>query len=627
MRKLWPLFLLVAQTVLAQNKELDSLKLQLSAAKTDENRLAVLKVLVNTAFETDINKAMEYARAGVELADKAGDKKAQPEFYEMKGRMHANMVQLDSAVLFFDKAMAGYKAIGNKKGQATTWFKIGWVHKKKQEIDKAMDADMTALKLMEELQDQKGIAGALERISDDLTRQGRLKEALDYAKKSIAICEKNGMKEELMYSFFNAGNVSITMGENAESLAFYDKAIAINREMNLGEMNLCDFSNGRGNALKRLGRYPEALNEYKKAQALSQKINYDNAANTVIANLGEVNLLMGNYSEALKYQLKTIEVMEATGDRANLVENYVHVSTIYEKLKDYPSALVYQKKARLLRDSTASKESDKAMSELLTKYETEKKQVTINSQQQQLSQQQRVQWLSMGVAALLAVLLFVGYRSYRARNKTNKLLAAKNAENELLLKEIHHRVKNNLEVVSSLLALQSAQIDDPNTKEAMQEGQNRVQSIGIVHQKLYQGENLGAIEMKDYFINLSENILDSFGADEKVQIECAMEKLNIDIDTAVPLGLIVNELLTNTLKYAFPDGRNGKVQIRLEKSKDGILQLQVSDNGVGKSGLTKGTGFGGQLVALLTKQLSGSMREEVNNGTNIFFEFKIEKAA
>jgi len=227
------------------------------------------------------------------------------------------------------------------------------------------------------------------------------------------------------------------------------------------------------------------------------------------------------------------------------------------------------------------------------------------------------------------VLLF-SFVVFRQRNKiagekkrSDQLLLDK----ELLLREIHHRVKNNLEVVSSLLALQSAQIDDPNTREAMQEGQNRVHSIGIVHQKLYQGENLGAIEMKDYFINLGESILDSFGADKRVQIECAMDALNIDIDTAVPLGLIVNELLTNTLKYAFPDGRDGKVQIKLEKRTDGILQLQVSDNGVGKNGLTQGTGFGGQLVELLTKQLGGSMREEVNNGTNILFEFKIEKAA
>ena len=206
-------------------------------------------------------------------------------------------------------------------------------------------------------------------------------------------------------------------------------------------------------------------------------------------------------------------------------------------------------------------------------------------------------------------------------------MAAKNAENELLLKEIHHRVKNNLEVVSSLLALQSEQIDDQGIKDAMQEGQNRVQSIGIVHQKLYQRNNLAAIEMKDYFLDLSESILDSFGAEDRVTIECAMDQLDVDIDTAVPLGLIVNELLTNTLKYAFPVGQRGKVQIRLNKSLEGILNLEVSDNGVGKSGRTQGTGFGTQLVSLLTRQLSGSIREEVKNGTMIYFDFNLKKAA
>jgi two-component sensor histidine kinase len=342
---------------------------------------------------------------------------------------------------------------------------------------------------------------------------------------------------------------------------------------------------------------------------------------TAIANLGEVNMLMGNYKDALGYQLETVRLQEKNNDLTNLTENYNHVSTIYEKLGDYKLALEYQKKTRMMRDSVASIKSDTAMSRLLTQYQSEKKEATIAAQLSQLSQQKKINWLSIGVAVLLAGFLVFGYRSLQNRNKSNKLLAARNAENELLLKEIHHRVKNNLEVISSLLALQSAQIDDPNTKEAMQEGQNRVQSIGIVHQKLYQGDKLGAIEMKDYFINLSESILGSFGANGRVKVEFAMDKLDLDIDTAVPLGLIVNELLTNSIKYAFPNQQEGTIRIKLEKQPGDILHLEVSDNGIGKSGITHGTGFGSQLVSLLTRQLNGFMKEETMHGTHTFFDF------
>ncbi|MGK2863067.1 MAG: sensor histidine kinase, partial [Chitinophagaceae bacterium] len=166
---------------------------------------------------------------------------------------------------------------------------------------------------------------------------------------------------------------------------------------------------------------------------------------------------------------------------------------------------------------------------------------------------------------------------------------------------------------------------DPGIKDAMQEGQNRVQSIGIVHQKLYQGENLAAVEMKDYFLNLSENILDTFGAENRVTIECAMNTLELDIDTAVPLGLIVNEILTNALKYAFPDGRKGHIEIKLEHRNNSALHLTIADNGVGKSGTTQGTGFGAQLITLLTRQLSGSMHEEVKGGTIVYFDFALKK--
>ncbi len=621
------ILLLSAQAAFAQQRKIDSLNRLLLSATSDSVKLNIIEQLVNTAFESDLHQALKYAIQGVQLSDKINDKNLQPKFYEMEGRMHANLLQLDSAMLYFDKAMKSYTAIKNQRGQATTAFKIAWVYKRKGENDKALEADLKGLRIMESLDDKAGMAGAYERVSEDLTRQERMDEAMQYAQKAIDVSTKNNLKEEMVYALSAGGNVSILSGKNEDAYNYFDRALTLAKSLKFDDFAITEFFNNRGNALKRLGRYQEALVDYKATLSLAQKTNNPNALEASIANLGEVNLLMGNYKAALPYQLETVSLQEKNKDVSNLTENYLHVSSIYEHLSDYKSALEFHKKALDLRDSIVSVASDTAMSEMLTRYETEKKQAIINTQQKEIAQQRKVQWLSAGVLFLLIGFIIFGTITYRIRVKRSRLLAAKNAENELLLKEIHHRVKNNLEVVSSLLALQSAQIKDPNTKEAMQESQNRVQSIGIVHQKLYQGKNLGAIEMKDYFLNLSESVLDSFGAEKRIKIELAMEKLNVDVDTAVPLGLIVNELLTNTLKYAFPEGENGNVRIKLEQQPGGILHLEVSDNGIGKQHTIKGTGFGGQLVALLTNQLGGRMREEIKNGTATIFDFKVGKVA
>ena len=350
--------------------------------------------------------------------------------------------------------------------------------------------------------------------------------------------------------------------------------------------------------------------------------------------LGDIFLKDKNYDRAISYYTKSRNDYLLVDNRIGALDMLDYIGTAYEqkgnlqkalqlKKQYYDESLTYQKEInqRSLRENEL--------------------QVDVLKQDKKLAQKQNQVTIFIVVIVIGMILLALVYRNFRLKQKSNKqletinnelenknnLLDKHNAEIEILMREIHHRVKNNLEVVSSLLALQSAQIDDANTKEAMQEGQNRVNSIGIVHQKLYQGTNLGAVEMKDYFLNLSESILDSFGAEERVDLELAMENLDLDIDTAVPLGLIINELLTNCIKYAFPKGERGKIFIKLEKQPNNMLHLEVTDNGVGKSGITHGTGFGEQLVSLLTNQLNGTMREENQNGTTIIFDFKLKKSA
>lgn len=390
-------------------------------------------------------------------------------------------------------------------------------------------------------------------------------------------------------------------------------------------------------------KYDEAVNYCKQILAAA-KGSLGFFEIEVANELAQIYFNQGKQDSAQRYAGKALEGAHKFNNYLVIMNSSNLLSQVFEK-NNPAKAYEFLKISTAAKDTVTNTEKSKQVKQLEIK---EKQRIDdLNLADVYAKNQLR---FNTAIALLLSVLVisFILYRNNRNKQKVNlslkhkndkieKTLAelnatqtslvARNAENELLLKEIHHRVKNNLEVVSSLLALQSNQVEDANTKEAMQEGQNRVQSIGIVHQKLYQGKDLGAIEMKDYFINLSDSILDSFGAHKRVQVECAMDALNVDVDTAVPLGLIVNELLTNTIKYAFPDGRSGKVQIKLTQTANGNLHMQVSDNGVGKSGTISGTGFGGQLISLLTQQLDGTMTEENNNGTHIFFEFVPVKAA
>lgn len=620
------------QVLLGQNAALDSLERRFSLEKNDAQRLELLKQMTDLAFGVDFNTALVFARRGVELAEQTGDKNWQPRFYEMRGRMHANLFQLDSAMLFFDKATTGYTAVDNKKGRATTAFKIAWVHKRKNEFEQAMAADLRALRMMEELGDQAGIADALGRVSDDLSLQGRQPEALQYAQRAIDICEKNGFQTELAVALRYAGDACITMGDNTKALAYYNRALELTRRYAPSPSNIADIINCRGNANKRLGRYAEAIVDYKVCLENSEKAGYPGGIAAATANLGEINLLMGRFEDALPYQLKMIELSENAGELSNLVENYTHLSTIYEKLGDYRQALLFQKKARILRDSTVSLESDAAISKLRTQYETEQKEATITAQSAQISQQRTVQWLGLGVVALLALLAFSLWRSYRNRSHANALLievnqklAAKNAENELLLKEIHHRVKNNLQTISSLLNLQSAGIEDPNALEAVRESQCRVRSMALIHQKLYQGENLAAVNMKEYFEALGEAMLHTFGElGRRVALRVPMNNLELDVDTAIPLGLIAGEIVTNSLKYAFPDGKNGQIEISLTPEDNQQFCLRVADNGPGKADPTappQGTGFGSRLIQLLATQLNGSVETSNEHGMATIVRF------
>ncbi|MEP6961132.1 MAG: histidine kinase dimerization/phosphoacceptor domain -containing protein [Acidobacteriota bacterium] len=225
------------------------------------------------------------------------------------------------------------------------------------------------------------------------------------------------------------------------------------------------------------------------------------------------------------------------------------------------------------------------------------------------------------------IMFTVIMRDVTQRSQDDQRLKASLREKEVLLEEVHHRVKNNLQVVSSLLGLQARSIGDSETRKKLQESQHRVQSMALLHECLYRSDDLARIDFADYIEKLSEQLFHSYGAAGHVHLKMNLAKLHLDMDAAVPCGLIVNELLSNALKYGFPDGRTGEVRVELSQPAPDTAQLTVTDNGVGLPEAfdwTTSRTLGLRLVRTLAQQLNSELECSRAGGTKFSILFPIK---
>jgi len=212
--------------------------------------------------------------------------------------------------------------------------------------------------------------------------------------------------------------------------------------------------------------------------------------------------------------------------------------------------------------------------------------------------------------------------------QTNLSMEESLHEKEVLLKEIHHRVKNNLQIISSLLNLQAGKVTDVQTIQSLRESQMRVRSMALIHEKLYQSESLAKIDFGGYVKSLAADLFRSYQRGlGQVELKIEVDKVELELDQAIPCGLILNELMTNALKYAFPDGRSGTLSVDLRAGSGQALSLRVSDDGVGmppEFDLATAKSLGLQLVNSLVAQLDGRLEVEHSCGTafKVLFGYK-----
>jgi len=588
--------------------------------KSDTIKYTMLNDLAYYWHTRNLTKALKFTKEGLKLTRSSNDTLWEGRFQITQGAILLRMEKLDSAYTILEDAKIKVK----EADKPFLYTQLGYIFERRGQLDRAADYALESLRLGEKLEDHKSIAMAYSDLSNLFWKYANYEKGLEYGLQSLQIFEKRGINDlDYNFTLYVVGNNYLELEKFDEALESYEHAIAIGERYGFYN-NLSDVYISLVDLYAYLRQFDKADEAGVKALKYAELLDNNFMMMRSWLSIGKLHYAQGKYISSIESIQNSILIASNDfGDDFYLSQAYETLGKAYAGNHNYKDAYEASAEYDKLKNKIFSEDAEHQIALLQMEFDVAQKENTIQDQQSRMEKQQTRQTVISIFAGLLLLLLLLLFITFQNNQKKSILLLRQNKEKEFLLKEIHHRVKNNLGIVSSLLELQSDQLKDQNAIDAIQESQNRVYSMSMIHQKLYKGKNLAAIEMKDYFIHLSRYILDSYGAEDHVSLEYDMDPIELDIDTAVPLGLIVNELLTNSFKHAFPDKRTGKIRIGLHKMEGKTVILKVEDDGIGweEGDDENTTGFGTQLIKLLTQQLDGKIKRNDENGTSVLLEF------
>ncbi|MFO7658136.1 MAG: tetratricopeptide repeat protein [Bacteroidales bacterium] len=570
----------------------------------------------------------------------------------------------DEAMCLFHRAAEDARELGARHIYSSALLHMGRIHRARGNYEKALEDYELCLSVAKEIDHEFLIANAYYFIGSVFLDQHQYEPAIENYLQALPLYEKNNNFAQIPYLLVGLGNAYLDNKNFSEALRHFRNARSYYTK-NKDRWGLNELYVQMGSVFQEMNQQDSAWYCFELSLKLSREINEKAAEANALHRLGEILLKREQYDTAMSYFGKALELNSklvnsytrcriliskgnclvkmgqpvkglnvltaglAIADSMNLMTEQMmlhkHISSAYKKLNQFKNALVHYELHARLSDSLFRAESNLHFLEMERRYQSEKQkqeigQLKLNVYEQEIRLRKQRSLRNFFILGFLFTSLtgFMIYRSYRIRKKADE-------EKEALLKEIHHRVKNNLQIISSLLSIQTDSLKDAKIISAVQESQSRVKAMGLIHQLLYQDNDLRQINFEMYLPQLVTAISSIFRKQENhVDITTEANNLSFEIDTAIPLGLIVAELSSNAFKYAFTSEKKGKLAIKIGKEQKHQYTLVVSDNG---PGLTEGTrinelnSMGLRLVNILTDQLDGILSYSYNLGAEFTVKF------
>lgn len=595
----------------------------LSNATTIEDSLRLYFKICRFGISKSASKSIEYGDIALKIATDLGDEKF---VKKIKHRMSIPLMTLDSftrAESHLKEAIQYYRKHKMEPELAMVMTHYGWYFIRLDKYITAIDTLNYALDIRKKLKDERGIRDIYNRIGISYTRMGEDEKANEYYVAIVEEALKGDNKSFLTAASFNAANHFYHLADYENSKKYYE--ITMQQRSKKGIDNMENKSKGYYYLSKARIEKMDA-NVDQAIQMVDTAVYYFRLS----GSFGDIQWSLfdkieflneaGNYSQALQ-TLKEVEQTKSFKKFSYFLNATKLKAQTFEGLNQTDSAYYYYKQHVVIKDSMDQENFDKQLIDYQAKINKDR-----NIREQEILKLRNARFkanffIALGFLSLIALL---AYRHSKRMQKSNKLLTEKNEiietsllEKEMLLKEVHHRVKNNLQIVSSILNLQARHIQEEKALNAIKDSRNRVKSMALIHQNLYKKDNLNSILISTYIHNLCQSLFYSYKVnEEKIKLVTEIDPLRLDVDTGVPIGLIINELVTNSVKYAFPNNQSGELFIGLIEEAN-YLKLVVKDNGIGLENnidLKNAKTFGYSLIESLSHKLKASMETNSSNG-------------
>ncbi len=546
-------------------------------------------------------------------------------------------VDFDKSIVTSDIAIKLSKELNYSKGLANCYARLGVLYDINGKPDKALPFFLNAIKIQDEIQDSTGLSFSYNNLGLMYYAQYNYKEAYKYLNIALKIDLNIKDTKGAAGVMVNLGIVNTYLDSLDRALQLYQDALKIHETSGDSAGMMTCISN-LGNVYFYKEDYKTALKYYSTNSEFLKNSDMFEKKSSAYNNLANVYSKLKQFDKALEFAFKDLELCNSNQLINRKQFAYESLNDIYFEMGDYKKAHEFLNKYVALRDSILNEDRNESIAEMQAKFETERKDkeiIKVNAEKEKEVQKgivQRNWFISLIVVFALILLIIVIF--FISKQRINKLLQEKNNLNEevikqkeILIGEVHHRVKNNLQLINSIIDLQSQDFKDEATIIAIKDVQKRVGAIALLHQFLYQKDSIESVDMQLYIAELAEGLRKSFQSKEnEISLVFNIERIKLHVNTAVPLGLIINELVTNSFKHAFKGRSKGEIKIDLTKSNDALV-LIISDDGLGM-GVDSSQNFGKQMIKSLSRQLQADWTYENNNGLkNVFLikKFKLDE--